>query len=93
MGENAYLMTVGIRGNHSMVEDTCATCHMVETPPPDDLSYNQGGTNHTFFASRNICSDCHSPYLVADDIQNGVQHLLDQLEDVIAAGSHDIALI
>jgi hypothetical protein len=34
---------------------------MVKTPPPDDLAYNQGGTNHTFFASTEICSECHLP--------------------------------
>jgi len=41
--------------------DTCATCHMVKTPPPDLLAYNLGGTNHTFFASPDICSECHLP--------------------------------
>ena len=29
------------------------------TPPPDVLSYNQGGTNHTFRASKEICATCH----------------------------------
>ncbi len=62
MGQNAYFVTVGNRGDHSRignVEDTCVTCHMEETPPPDVLSYNQGGTNHTFFAADDICGECH----------------------------------
>jgi len=59
----------GLPGHHANTEeafpeernltDTCATCHMVKTPPPDLLSYDLGGTNHTFFASPDICSDCH----------------------------------
>jgi hypothetical protein len=59
VGENAYLVDVGVRGSHSLVEDTCVNCHMERTPPPASLSYNQGGTNHTFFASETICSKCH----------------------------------
>jgi hypothetical protein len=80
MGENAYFVSVGDRGGHSFTEDSCVSCHMEATPPPDDLSYNQGGTNHTFYADRNICSECHSSNLTADNVQNGVQHLLDQVQ-------------
>jgi len=32
------------------------------TPPPADLSYNLGGTNHTFEASPDICTECHGAY-------------------------------
>ena len=60
MGQNAYYVTVGIRGAHSFVSDTCVSCHMRETPPPDILSYNQGGTNHTFFAAEEVCIECHT---------------------------------
>jgi hypothetical protein len=65
MGENAFLVTVGNRGPHSnrdaydLVDDVCVNCHMEATPPPADLSYNQSGTNHTFWARKTICSTCH----------------------------------
>jgi hypothetical protein len=82
MGENAYLVEVGARGGHSFIDETCVDCHMESTPPPDVLSYNSGGTNHTFFAAKDICADCHSPHLVAEDIQNSVQLLMDQVQDL-----------
>lgn len=63
--------------------DTCATCHMVKTPPPDDLSYNQGGTNHTFFASPDICSECH--VFSADAVQGPIAASLVTLQDEIEA--------
>jgi len=90
MGENAYLMAVGIRGNHSMVEDTCATCHMVETPPPDDLSYNQGGTNHTFYASLDVCGSCHGPSVSGTIVQATTHILLDNLAELVEAGLYDV---
>jgi hypothetical protein len=82
MGQNGYLVTVGNRGSHSMVDnvqDTCVTCHMEATPPPDELSYLQGGTNHTFFPSPEICGDCHFG-LPAEAIQGPVQLKLDVLQ-------------
>jgi uncharacterized protein (TIGR03382 family) len=88
MGENAYLVEVGNRGKHSIttdadpeknVEHTCVTCHMEKTPPPDDLAYNQSGTNHTFFASPEACLDCHG--FTADEIQGPVQEKLDLLQE------------
>ena len=63
MGQNAYFVSLaGTRSPHSLLTDTCATCHMEETPPPPDLSYNLGGTNHFFAASITICSDCHGDF-------------------------------
>jgi hypothetical protein len=59
MGQSAYLVEVGARGVHSFNENTCVTCHMEATPPPDLLAYNLGGTNHTFFARNDICGECH----------------------------------
>ena len=90
MGENAYLVAVGIPGNHSTVGDSCATCHMEATPPPDDLSYNQSGTNHTFFASTEICGNCHGPSINADAIQSTTHILLDVLQDLVEAGLVDL---
>ncbi|NIV48378.1 MAG: hypothetical protein GWN46_17055, partial [Gammaproteobacteria bacterium] len=99
MGENAFFVNVGVRGPHSFVEDTCVTCHMEATPPPDVLSYNQGGTNHTFFASPDICSECHSEIVdadvlqrIVDEIMHDVQELIedswrDELTALIAAGN------
>ncbi|MEJ2286438.1 MAG: hypothetical protein P8X85_22905, partial [Desulfobacterales bacterium] len=65
--------------------DTCATCHMVKTPPPDDLAYNQGGTNHTFFANPTICNDCHEAGRL-DFVQGIIGPLLGTLQaDIDAA--------
>jgi hypothetical protein len=83
MGQNAYFVEVGIPGNHSFIEDTCVNCHMEQTPPPDVLSYNQGGTNHTFFASVEICSRCHGDAFTAAGVQSGVTARLDVLEGFI----------
>ncbi len=90
MGENAYLVEVGAPGGHATTGDTCVDCHMKATPPPDALSYNQGGANHTFYAELTICSECHSPYLLASDIQNGVQQLMDQVEEFLIDAYFDI---
>jgi hypothetical protein len=90
VGENAYFVPVGDRGSHSFLEDACVSCHMESTPPPSVLSYNQGGTNHTFLADRNICSDCHSPHLDPDDVQGGVQHLMDIVEDLLEDGYYEL---
>jgi hypothetical protein len=81
MGQNAYLVEVGNRGKHSLVADSCVNCHMEKTPPPDLLSYNQGGTNHTFFASKEICSQCHGEGLTAEGVQGAVQATLDALQN------------
>ena len=62
MGENAYFVATGQRGNHSLLTDTCTTCHMVLTPPPAELSYNLSGTNHAFEASLTVCSECHGAF-------------------------------
>jgi hypothetical protein len=65
--------------------DTCATCHMVKTPPPDLLAYNLGGTNHTFFASEDICADCHDGLINIDTVQSQIGPKLDTLEASIVA--------
>jgi len=83
MGQNAYLVATGIRGEHSLVTDTCVNCHMVKTPPPDLLAYQQGGTNHTFAASTAICSSCHGESFDAAGVQNGVDANLAALEAAI----------
>ena len=83
MGHNAYLVNIPSPGGHATNPDTCVDCHMKATPPPDVLSYNSGGANHTFYAELTICSECHSPFLLASDVQNGVQHLMDQVEEFI----------
>jgi len=98
MGENVYMMEVGDRSYHSQLDDSCATCHMEETPPPPDLAYNLGGTNHTFYASNEICENCHD-VVRAEDIQGPTEMALteihhqlneawdDQITVVIAAGN------
>jgi hypothetical protein len=62
MGRNAYFVTPGARAPHSLITDTCVTCHLRLTPPPADLSYAGAGTNHAFRASRAICAECHGAF-------------------------------
>jgi len=84
MGQNVYFVQPGIRGKHSLIPDVCVTCHMNKTQPPDILSYNQTGTNHTFAADPNICSECHGEGGVnADTVQTVVSAYLDLLQDAI----------
>jgi hypothetical protein len=75
MGQNFYLVDVGTPGYHARVQGTCVDCHMAKTPPPDIISYNKGGTNHTFYASKDICSQCHAT-ITADDVQGPVEEKL-----------------
>jgi len=82
LGQNAYFVAVGAPGGHAGVEDTCVTCHMQETPPPDVLSYDQGGTNHTFFAGENSCDTCH-PGLTGAIIQAPIEASLMELRGMI----------
>jgi mono/diheme cytochrome c family protein len=79
MGQNAFLVTVGSRGVHSWVENTCVGCHMEATPPPDLLAYNLGGTNHTFFARDDICGECHG-FDGAAGVQSAFDANLDALQ-------------
>jgi hypothetical protein len=83
MGENAFLVNVGIRGSHSFVTDTCANCHLERTPPPADLSYELSGTNHTFFASDEICADCHGAAFNAQGVQDAFAANIEQLQTSI----------
>ncbi len=82
MGENAYLVPVGMRGGHSFLTDSCTQCHMVQTQPPAALSHNFSGTNHTFYASTEICANCHTDR-DAPTVQGGVQETLDLLRATI----------
>jgi hypothetical protein len=83
MGQNAYFVDVGIRGGHSFVTDVCVSCHMVETPPPDDLSYEQGGTNHTFYAAIEVCAECHGDAVDGEFVQDGIHDTLDVLQGLV----------
>ncbi len=85
MGQNLYFVQTGERGVHSHVTDTCVGCHMGATPPPDLLSYDQGGTNHTFYASKDICSKCHNS-ITAETVQGPVEAKLASLQQAIGQG-------
>jgi hypothetical protein len=84
MGENLYFAKTGTRGFHAMIEDSCVTCHMESTPPPAALSYNQGGTNHTFFAASTICAKCHQN-ITPEAVQHEVETKLEALKHEIEA--------
>ncbi len=91
MGQNFYLVDVGQRANHSKaskVQDTCVTCHMEATPPPPDLAYQLGGTNHTFYPSPTICQNCHTN-LTASNIQGPVEEQMHELEAQIESSFYN----
>jgi hypothetical protein len=91
MGQNFYLVDVGQRANHSKaskVQDTCVTCHMEATPPPPDLAYSLGGTNHTFYASPTICQSCH-PGLDAADFQGPIEEKMHELETALESSFYN----
>jgi hypothetical protein len=90
MGHNAYFVgstpntSSPYRSPHALIADTCATCHMELTPPPALLSYNLAGTNHSFQASLNICSNCHAVnQSLGPMLQATVKSTLESLEKAI----------
>ena len=83
MGQNAYFVDVGTRGSHSVISDTCVNCHMVQTDPPELLSYEQGGTNHTFFASTTICADCHGGTFTYGNLAASFTTDMNELQELI----------
>ena len=90
MGKNAYFVGNGdMRSPHSLITDTCATCHMELTPPPPLLSYNLSGTNHTFRASPEICIQCHGiNQAIASNLQEAVTAELELLRGAIERPDH-----
>jgi hypothetical protein len=89
MGQNAYFVEVGNRGGHSTLKDTCVTCHMEATPPPADLAYNEGGTNHTFYARNDICGNCHS-FETGESLQAEFEEKMGVLQDLIEGALLDL---
>lgn len=82
MGENAFFVETGQRSPHSYLEDSCVNCHMEQTRPPEKLVNDDRGTNHTFFADRSICLNCHSSIDV-NSLQTSVASRLDELQHEI----------
>ena len=89
MGQNAYFVTTGVRGRHSLIEDTCVKCHMEVSPPPAALSNAGGGTNHTFFAKADICNECHTGVDV-ENLQAGFESMIEDLGHLIATKVKDV---
>ena len=62
---------------------------MSATPPPDILAYRGGGSNHTFFASSDICSDCHEEIIDAEVLETIVEEIMydiqGQIEEALLA--------
>jgi hypothetical protein len=79
MGENAYFVPTDSRSPHSYIENTCVTCHLNETPPPAEYSFQLGGTNHAFKASTEICAACHSKTLNAEGLMTNIEGKLSNL--------------
>ncbi len=84
MGENAYFVTRN-RSPHSFITDTCSACHMELTLPPPELSYEGSGTNHTFTASLDVCSSCHSNRLDPAAFKQSHETQLEELADALGA--------
>lgn len=87
MGENAYFVSVGQRSPHSLIEDTCSKCHMELSPPPAEFSRQGAGTNHSFEASRDICTSCHGVFTggtLDDAVHGGLEELKLAIEEAIA---------
>lgn len=86
MGHNAYFMgnsggnNSNYRSPHSKIADTCVTCHMEKSTPQAEYTTNFDGTNHSFKASMDICTDCHGidPGL-GPKLQADTQTLLGQI--------------
>ena len=56
---------------------------MEQTPPPDLLSYNQGGLNHTFYAVIDICGRCHEEMVDGESAVAGFNAASDTLQLLI----------
>jgi PKD repeat protein len=95
MGQSAFFIAVGSPGAHARVTDTCVRCHMEKTPPPADLSYALGGTNHTFYASPKICSECHTSIQDSSTVKSNTEGQLQLVGDLIgpATGQQITAII
>jgi hypothetical protein len=88
MGQNAFFVDPGQRGAHSYLTDTCATCHMELTPPPEEFSYQLSGTNHSFAADLGICSNCHGAF-DGGGLQAATEANLAELTAAIAQSAAD----
>jgi hypothetical protein len=82
MGENMYFVPTGKRSFHSMIEDSCVTCHMEKTEAPSAIYTEDVGTNHTFFANPEICQDCHSA-ITLESVQEPIEHKMEALKGEI----------
>jgi hypothetical protein len=82
MGQNMYFVPVGNRSFHSMIEDSCVTCHMERTEAPSQLYSPEVGTNHTFFANPDICSKCHSS-ITLESVQGPIETKMEALKHEI----------
>jgi hypothetical protein len=83
MGQNAYFVAIGDRSPHSFIADTCTTCHMELTPPPANFSFSGAGTNHSFRASLDICTQCHGVF-DGGTLQESAEAELHRLGEVMA---------
>ncbi|MDO8473895.1 MAG: hypothetical protein Q7T05_08815, partial [Dehalococcoidia bacterium] len=82
LGENAYFVKTGIRGAHSLLEDTCATCHVEASPPPAPYTT---ASNHSFAASADICGDCHGAFKNGENLMAATEAKLVALGNKLAS--------
>ncbi|MHC4817417.1 MAG: carboxypeptidase-like regulatory domain-containing protein [Planctomycetota bacterium] len=88
MGQNAYFVQVGVRSAHSFIDNSCVKCHLDLTDPPEELSYNLGGTNHTFYASDEICANCHGAF-TAETVKSSTESQLHEVEGMLIHAIYD----
>lgn len=83
MGRNAYFVS-GVRSKHSLIADSCVTCHMELSPAPAAYDGAGFGTNHAFGADPTICAKCHGAAIPnADGVQNAFNSSLASLNTAI----------
>lgn len=87
MGMNAWFVDPD-RSPHAFIEDSCAGCHMVETPPPAEFSSSGSGTNHAFSASLEICAACHGDF-GGEAVATSFEAQMDALADFIGREAVD----
>lgn len=79
-GENAYFVNAPTTSVHSLIDNTCAGCHMAPNP---DKGIN--GTNHTFQVDKKVlCTSCHGGENVniaisADAYQENIKKKIEEM--------------
>jgi hypothetical protein len=83
MGQSAYFVDTETRSPHSLIQDTCVTCHLEKSPAPADYSLPDNSSNHGFVANIEICAKCHTDTLNGLALQAGFSDKLGDLSNAL----------